>query len=121
MDSVEEEQERLEKIEGKMLANGEIVDVGGSLVGRLSLMARRANPSLRRSFSLHLLDGNFIHGHLDGRSLTCPTFSAFFNSCCSKLPVFRPWEARVPAMVQYIDQLDPPTRVSSLYYISYLP
>ncbi|ORY79756.1 hypothetical protein BCR35DRAFT_304581 [Leucosporidium creatinivorum] len=93
MDSVEEEQDRLEKVENKMLANGEVVNVGGSYVGRLSLMARRAKPSLRRSFSLHLLD-------------------AFFNSCCSKLPVFRPWEARISSMVQCIDELDPPTRVA---------
>jgi hypothetical protein len=57
MDSVEEEQERLEKMESKMLANGEVVKVGGSYVGRLSLLARRAKPSLRRSFSLHLLEG----------------------------------------------------------------
>ncbi|KAK4053184.1 hypothetical protein OIV83_001919 [Microbotryomycetes sp. JL201] len=62
------------------------------LAGQLSAETRSRNPSLQRSFSLHLLE-------------------AFFAACCSSLPVFRPWHTRLPTLFNLRD-LDAPDRVA---------
>lgn len=114
MDLVEEDQEQREGILRKLLANGETPPEQGSYVGWLSVAARRAKPALQRSFCLHLLEGVSISRSLFFTPLTCILISAaFFDSCCSQLPVFRAWQQRLPEMIQDVDALDPPTRVSS--------
>ncbi|SCZ90713.1 BZ3500_MvSof-1268-A1-R1_Chr1-3g02176 [Microbotryum saponariae] len=91
----EEDEERLAKLKrrsGTAFDDHSDLD-NGPTPGSLSLEVRLAKPALQRSFALHLLD-------------------AFFDSCCSNLPIFRPFLIRKSHLYRQIDDLDPPSRVA---------
>ncbi|SCV68650.1 BQ2448_771 [Microbotryum intermedium] len=66
---------------------------GGPTPDSLTREVRLAKPALQRSFALHLLD-------------------AFYDSCCSNLPIFRPFLTRKSHLYRQIDSLDPPSRIA---------